>query len=393
MLSLRRARLPAPRPLDPERLLPAIEALYASALDSAPDNWKSIFSHCASLLEAGAGGFAAAGKDDGPTDFAGVVGFDPARALAIYEQHGTGVDLVRTESAALPAGTTFLSDERIGRARMHASVVHQELALPSGMDTCLVAVLENDAHQHSALGFWRPMDARPFDGTDRKLLDVLLPHVRQAVRVQRRLRDTGGATAPARASLTLEGIDGSRHGIFILDDQGVVLFANRVGEQLLRAGDGLVVRAGVLGAAEPGTQAALQGLLARARLDLPAAARPGPLRIRRSGMELPYELLVMPVRELRESGSMPPRSACIVAVSDPAMLGAASPDRLRAYGLTGAEIRLCQALLRTGSLGEAAEDLHISESTARTHLKHVFAKLGVSSQIQLVTTLVAGYAG
>jgi DNA-binding CsgD family transcriptional regulator len=84
---------------------------------------------------------------------------------------------------------------------------------------------------------------------------------------------------------------------------------------------------------------------------------------------------------------LPPTAAFMVAISDPKSLGGLSDQRLRDFGLTGAEARLCQALIRTGSLLHAADELRISRSTARSHLKNIFAKLGVTSQVQLVTRL------
>lgn len=64
----------------------------------------------------------------------------------------------------------------------------------------------------------------------------------------------------------------------------------------------------------------------------------------------------------------------------------------RLHGLTRAETGLVLALLAGSSLGEAAESLSISANTARTHLKRVFAKMGVKRQSELIRTLVTGPA-
>ena len=50
------------------------------------------------------------------------------------------------------------------------------------------------------------------------------------------------------------------------------------------------------------------------------------------------------------------------------------------------------ALLSGLSLGDAAEALAITGNTARTHLKRVFAKTGVSRQSELIRVLVTGPA-
>jgi DNA-binding CsgD family transcriptional regulator len=60
------------------------------------------------------------------------------------------------------------------------------------------------------------------------------------------------------------------------------------------------------------------------------------------------------------------------------------------YGLTSAEVRLCQAMLEGKSLSEAASDTRISRNTAKTHLSRVFNKTGVRSQSALLRLLSAG---
>jgi DNA-binding CsgD family transcriptional regulator len=51
--------------------------------------------------------------------------------------------------------------------------------------------------------------------------------------------------------------------------------------------------------------------------------------------------------------------------------------------LTDAERRVAQLVARGLANGEVAERLYVSRYTVETHLKHVFAKLGVSSRAEL----------
>jgi DNA-binding CsgD family transcriptional regulator len=55
-----------------------------------------------------------------------------------------------------------------------------------------------------------------------------------------------------------------------------------------------------------------------------------------------------------------------------------------AFGLSGAETRLCEILVNGRSLAEAADMLHISEGTARQRIKTIFQKTGVHRQGQLI---------
>jgi DNA-binding CsgD family transcriptional regulator len=54
------------------------------------------------------------------------------------------------------------------------------------------------------------------------------------------------------------------------------------------------------------------------------------------------------------------------------------------YGLTFAEASLAMRLVQGESIAEAAAALGITEHTARTHLKRVFAKTGTMRQAELV---------
>ena len=54
------------------------------------------------------------------------------------------------------------------------------------------------------------------------------------------------------------------------------------------------------------------------------------------------------------------------------------------YGLTGGELRVLLAMAPGLGVKEAAEVLGIGETTAKTHLQHIFAKTGTSKQSELM---------
>ena len=66
--------------------------------------------------------------------------------------------------------------------------------------------------------------------------------------------------------------------------------------------------------------------------------------------------------------------------------GAAFPGEAFAklYGLTGSELRVLLAMAPGLSVKEAAEVLGIGETTAKTHLQHIYAKTGTSKQTELM---------
>ncbi len=64
-------------------------------------------------------------------------------------------------------------------------------------------------------------------------------------------------------------------------------------------------------------------------------------------------------------------------------------DLRGAYGLTPAEARLASLMLKPMSLQETARHLGISQETARTHLKALFAKTRTNRQAELMIRLMA----
>ncbi|MGH6925858.1 MAG: response regulator transcription factor, partial [Propylenella sp.] len=80
-----------------------------------------------------------------------------------------------------------------------------------------------------------------------------------------------------------------------------------------------------------------------------------------------------------------PQATAAVFIAPP---GASLPPDLDAvahiFGLTAAETKQLHRLVAGDSLAEAAAALGVSETTARSHRQHIFAKMGVSRQADLV---------
>lgn len=80
-----------------------------------------------------------------------------------------------------------------------------------------------------------------------------------------------------------------------------------------------------------------------------------------------------------------------VQIHEPRLAGQLDPDMLGTlYGLTRMESSLVVALYSAPILQIAADQCCISLNTAKTHLKHVFAKCGVHSKAELLRLLALG---
>ena len=64
----------------------------------------------------------------------------------------------------------------------------------------------------------------------------------------------------------------------------------------------------------------------------------------------------------------------------------------RLFGLTPTEASLAMLLANGLTLDEASDELGVSRNTARTHLRAVFSKTGVSRQTGLVSLILRSVA-
>lgn len=375
---------------DAAPLLSVVQTMYASALLGTSEIWNTIYQQCSLLLEGEAGGFISTDKIHNAADIASLIGFDQDKAIQAYNQYGVESDLLFTSTLDMGAGATFLSTEKIGFRELQRSPFFDILAAPERLRYVLGGILENDEHRHSAMYFWRRDDQPDFDRASQSALVALIPHVRQALEVQRRVRGPQAGLAPAGAP-ALAAVESSRHGILVLDETGRVLLANPEAERIARSGNGISVQNGFFLIDDARVAGEIRRMMARAlgiaRHAELAHMKPIPVPCRHGGR--PYEVLVIPVTDGAQRAVLPPTAAFMVTITDPAAVAGLDHQWQSDYGLTSAEARMCQALVITGSLADAADRLSISRNTARTHLKRIFGKVGVTSQLQLVMRLAA----
>ena len=216
------------------------------------------------------------------------------------------------------------------------------------------------------------------------LIRRLLPHIRQYVNVRQALTGAGALGA----SLT-EMLDTTGAGIIQLDPRGRLLELNDRAWDLLRTGDGLFDEHGFLFARKQEDNARLQELLARALPSFGAQGVGGSIVVRRSSTLLPLVLHVNPIAR-QETDSRPWPVAAIVLVVDPESRIRIDPDMAAdALGLTKMESRVALLLAEGMSVAQIASATDRKESTIRTHVKHIFAKQGLSRQADLVRLVLS----
>ena len=210
-------------------------------------------------------------------------------------------------------------------------------------------------------------------------IERLLPHLRQFVRVRQVLAD-----GRALGSSLTELLDNGRLSVIQLDRHARIVAANDRACGLLRQGDGLVDRDGLLSAQVQNEDAELQGLLKRALPTLGIPASAGSMTIERSSVRTRLVVHITPVAE-REWDFRAARVAALVLIVDPE-----SPARIdrrlvaTALGLSPAETQLAVMLTGGQTVKNIAAATGRTEGTVRWYLKRIFRKLGVARQADLV---------
>ncbi len=183
--------------------------------------------------------------------------------------------------------------------------------------------------------------------------------------------------------------------VLLVDHNGLVRGQNRFARHMLQQQCGLAIGSNRrLVCTQRRCTAELEQLLNAARQtsadEIPQVV--GGMRIASPGFPGGLPLLVVKLSQ-NTAAPGPQQGAMLVALPAPELGESGTVDILTSlYGLTPTEARLATHTLRGSSLEQAARELGITEATARTHLRHIFAKTNTSRQGELVSALLSGPA-
>ncbi|MBL8200313.1 MAG: helix-turn-helix transcriptional regulator [Chromatiales bacterium] len=289
-----------------------------------------------------------------------------------------------------PAGAVQLGTELVAPDEMRRSRPYSTLAMPWHLEHFLMGTILAGDGGTAFFALGRTAREKPFVPGDKALVGrLLLSHLTRSMVTRREVAAVRGANA-VLASVMYQ----APTGLVIFDGRGKPVFINEKASRILAADDGLALVNGELRAESAIAQAQLSlGLAAMLQVTLgrPVPAPPTVLVARRASPQ-PYRVSFSALSPLGEGSDFPRGSAVVAVIHDERRAsGATVPALFRAtYGLTHAEVRLCEALLAGQSLAEVATSLDVSRNTAKTHLARVFDKTGVRSQMALLRLLTLG---
>ena len=223
-----------------------------------------------------------------------------------------------------------------------------------------------------------------WSSTQTRMLEHLLPHLRQLVSVWQALADAEALGASLTELLEITGV-----GIIHLDLRGRVLEANDLASAMLRRGDGLSDPVDVLTAWAPADNIRLQKLLTNAMPHLGGPATSGSVAVRRAS-GLPRLLVhILPVGA-RQAGAGLGSVAALALVVDPVRRPQVDPMMVSSVlNLTTAQGQVAALLAQGLSIRDIATATDRQENTVYKHLKETYKKLGISRQADLARLVLA----
>jgi DNA-binding CsgD family transcriptional regulator len=267
--------------------------------------------------------------------------------------------------------------DQFTQAELDRHPFNAEFVNPNGFRWYVALPVAEDAG-HTVLSIERRWNREPFSKMELARIRTLVPHLRRAGHFALKF-------GLARSEGMLDAFEQLDCGALLLSVAGHVIRLNKAAT--IQIGRCINLVDGSLRAAHKGADGALQRLVASVLVRGPAHESPahGPVALPRPEGR---GVVAYAAPIVASAGDVFQRAKAIVMLVDPDKQRTPGEMLLRgAFGLTAAESRLVLCLHRGVDLQAAAAELNISYETARTMLKRVFSKVGISRQSELVALL------
>lgn len=304
----------------------------------------------------------------------------PRPALESYAAHYAHLDYVISAVAVGPVGAVRTGAEVIvlnGNTEFYSGWMR-----PNKLEDGLFVRLSRGERPTC---FLVTSESQSFQTPERlKLMSGLVPHLQQALQVQKELATLAHSVVEVAGAL-----DVIRHGVTIVTRDQLVVELNSAAEKIFRAEDGLCIRSGRIAATSMHTEQELRRAVQNALVGEGSPVRGGRLFscVRPSGRR-PYVVHVLPSHRPDTDAPLGAPMA-LVLIIDPADNPEPRAALLRRlYRLTKAETEVVMRMMNGSDLKQISEELSVSLTTVRTHLRHVFDKTDTHRQSELIRLLL-----
>lgn len=303
----------------------------------------------------------------------------------LYQHEFVRHDVRVAASMALTEGQVVSDLDLVQPHLVKSHPFYNEFLFPNGYGYFLCAIAVRRAHL--TVGVSLQLARADGEPTSRqvRMLRLMAPHIRQAMLIRNQVSAVQG-----RESAFQGALDQLQSPIVIVDAGLRLLWANRSGEELLRVGDLLRCCGGLVYTpiaedhavlARSVNDVCISRFRENVRLEIP-------VRGLREGRPTRVLIAMAPDRHMLDRS----RHYAVIIVCDPEVPAPIPQLIAKIFGLTVAEAKLVDHLASGGTVEQFCYVNSVTSNTARTHLKRIFEKMGVSRQSDLVA-LVCRYVG
>jgi DNA-binding CsgD family transcriptional regulator/PAS domain-containing protein len=287
----------------------------------------------------------------------------------------------------LPGDRVVTVDEVFGETGWVSSELYKQFLQPAGVRYVLGADLRTESGIECRFRVSRTPAEKDFSARDKAFCMLLLPHLKRAIEVHARLD-----TVAVERSMYANTVDRMQVGTVTLDVNGTIIDKNRAAEEILAQGNGLCIARGTIEATDAHENRNLNRMVRHAVMGHLGTAGPVveamPITRSHDKPRLGVLIRTIPLSDL--SDDCKHRPAVALFLRDPERKPQGAQETLRKlFDFTPAETSLAILLANGMTLDEAADESGISKNTARTHLRAIFSKTGVTRQATLVGILLS----
>ncbi len=374
-------------PPTPEMLSELLLALHGLA--ARPDQLGHVQKICGRYVGAS---MSSMGICEGRSGKVRFVDYFPAdrNSAADYKSHYHQDDPVKN-AAMLAAPRRFWTREQlISEEVIRTNAYLIDLCIKKGHDDVCIARIPMGGDYHCLWAFSRGRDQPRFSRRELDFLEMLIPHVEQALSLHTQIDRLGVFADIAQEQLTQSG-----HGLIVLNEELQIAYLNRIAARLLGEGGALSADNGTICLADE--QAAckfdelVQICMAASRSQSILAG--GSVAITRPESS-PLAVTVMPYRRQESLQTLVAGAGrVVVTIFDPDRPRLDTRSMLREmYRLSEIEADVCWRLGNGDTLEQIALDTATTRETVRSQLKRLFAKTGTNRQSDLVRLVLLGPA-
>ncbi len=363
----------------------------AAAIDAATfgeSSWDQVPAILSDAFPGSWGGLANMNFSESRLNFLSLQNMDPA-FVAAYAEHFAYINPWNTYWGSFKRTTIGASEEVCPAQNFAKTEFYNDWLLPQ--DRAVAAVgLKIVGERDEAVNLLLHYPLSKSGVYDRAALEVLTSirgNLERSINLARLLR------ADVENAITKTAlVERSRCAAFVVDGDRHLRDANPLAEQLFASGEGVAVRRGRCRLADANADARFAAALDRLSRGKPTSV--SRIGFRTAAGAWQVSLAALPTAQSPGGGRLvmlPPRGMVLVLV---VALGSGGSSRANleplahVFGLTESEIVFCKRLLLGESIIEAAEQLGITQGTARTRLKMIFQKTSTSRQSELMLLLV-----